>query len=52
MNEGLVPENFVHLCASNAPRATYGSQAFMRKQAGLDPAGIAAAAARLAKVPA
>jgi transketolase len=52
MNEDLVPQKFLHLCASNAPRATYGSQIFMRKQAGLDPASIAAAAVLLAKVPA
>jgi transketolase len=47
---GIVLEKFVHLHASNAPRQTYGSQQFMRRQAGLDPASIEAAATSFATV--
>ncbi len=46
---GIALEKFVHLHTSNAPRQTYGSQIFMRAQAGLDPASIAAAAASMAE---
>jgi transketolase len=49
---GISLEKFAHLHASNAPRETYGSQLFMRKQAGLDPATIAQVAASFAHVPA
>jgi transketolase len=47
---GLPLQKFIHLSASNWPRATYGSQPFMRLQAGLDPASIAAAASSFADV--
>jgi transketolase len=47
---GIALETFVHLHASNLPRQTYGSQIFMRAQARLDPASIAAAAASMAAV--
>ncbi len=47
---GIGLKTFAHLHASNVPRQTYGSQIFMRQQAGLDPAAIAGAAASLATV--
>jgi transketolase len=47
---GIPLRKFVHLHASNVPRATYGAQQFMRLQAGLDPASIAAAASSFADV--
>ncbi len=47
---GIRLEKFAHLHASNAPRQTYGSQLYMRQQAGLGPAAIADVAASFATV--
>jgi transketolase len=38
-----VPQRFRHLCATAPHFERYGSQGFMRKQSGLDPASLLAA---------
>jgi transketolase len=40
---GRVPQRFRHLCATAPHFERYGSQGFMRKQSGLDPASLLAA---------
>lgn len=43
LQRGAAPARFIHRCAAGYPSATYGSQAFHRRESGLDADGIAAA---------
>ena len=44
---GLAPRQFRHLCARSARYERYGSQGYLRRQSGLDPAAVSAAIAAL-----
>ena len=48
LQNGIVLDHFQHLHALGYPTGTYGSQAFLRRGSGLDPASIANAAQMLA----
>ncbi|MBI4425120.1 MAG: transketolase [Elusimicrobia bacterium] len=45
LQRGEAPARFTHRCALGYPSGLYGSQSFHRKESGLDPASVLAAAA-------
>lgn len=46
MLSGSVPKSFTHLCAQGYPSGLYGSQAYHRKESGLDPESVLKAVLR------